>query len=204
MENQCKGCCGTCKYGIYNTSAGYVCVNGDSKYVTAFVKYSHGCDKYEKNAEMSDNVNHPSHYETGKYECIDVMIETQGIEAVKNFCICNAFKYLYRHENKNGVEDVRKAKWYLGKYLELVESDKEKLKKSFENLERSIENIQKNWKIPPNIEIAIPLCKHESETYNDEKVSVEEDLSKVATIPTLDAGSRAHNPQTAKNFATSV
>lgn len=153
---------------------------------------------------MPDNVNHPSHYETGKYECIDVMIETQGIEAVKNFCICNAFKYLYRHENKNGVEDVRKAKWYLDKYLELVESDKEKLKKSFENLERSIENIQKNWKIPPNIEIAIPLCKHESETYNDEKVSVEEDLSKVATIPKLDTGSRAHKPQTAKNFATSV
>lgn len=153
---------------------------------------------------MPDNVNHPSHYETGKYECIDVMIETQGIEAVKNFCICNAFKYLYRQENKNGVEDVRKAKWYLDKYLELVESDKEKLKKSFENLERSIENIQKNWKIPPNIEIAIPLCKHESETDNDEKVSVEEDLSKVATIPTLDTGLRAHNPQTAKNFATSV
>lgn len=70
---------------------------------------------------MPDNVNHPKHYETGKYECIDVMIETQGIEAVKNFCICNAFKYLYRHENKNGVEDVRKAKWYLDKYLELVD-----------------------------------------------------------------------------------
>lgn len=204
MENQCKGCCGTCKYGIYNTVGAYVCINGDSKYVTAFVKYSHVCDKYEKNEEMSDNVNHPSHYETGKYECIDVMIETQGIEAVKNFCICNAFKYLYRHDNKNGVEDVRKAKWYLDKYLELVESDKEKLKKSFENLERSIEIIQKNWKIPPNIEIAIPLCKHESETDNDEKVCVEEDLSKVATIPTLDTGSRAHNPQTAKNFATSV
>ena len=29
-----------------------------------------------------DNVNHPSHYETGKFECIDVMLETQGIEAV--------------------------------------------------------------------------------------------------------------------------
>lgn len=34
---------------------------------------------------MSDNVNHPSHYETGKYECIDVMIETQGIEAGRTF-----------------------------------------------------------------------------------------------------------------------
>lgn len=27
---------------------------------------------------MADNVNHPSHYETGNFECIDVMVETQG------------------------------------------------------------------------------------------------------------------------------
>lgn len=66
-----------------------------------------------------DAVNHPSHYETGKFECIDVMLETQGEEAVKAFCICNAMKYLYRHKKKNGVEDIRKAVWYLNKYLEL-------------------------------------------------------------------------------------
>lgn len=66
-----------------------------------------------------DNVNHPSHYETGKFECIDVMIETQGVEAVKAFCLCNAFKYLYRHNGKNGVEDIKKARWYIDKYLEL-------------------------------------------------------------------------------------
>ena len=41
-----------------------------------------------------DNVNHPAHYNTGKYESIDVMVETQGVNAVKNFCICNAFKYI--------------------------------------------------------------------------------------------------------------
>ena len=66
-----------------------------------------------------DNVNHPSHYQTGKYECMGVMLETQGEEAVKGFCICNAMKYLYRHKRKNGVEDVRKAVWYLNRYLEL-------------------------------------------------------------------------------------
>lgn len=66
-----------------------------------------------------DNVNHPSHYETGKFECIDVMVETQGVEAVKGFCIGNAFKYIYRHNNKNGLEDVKKARWYLDKYIEL-------------------------------------------------------------------------------------
>lgn len=66
----------------------------------------------------TDNVNHPSHYETGKYQCIDVMEETQGTEAVKDFCICNAFKYIYRHSHKNGLEDAKKAVWYLNKYIE--------------------------------------------------------------------------------------
>ena len=69
----------------------------------------------------NDNVNHPSHYETGNFECIDVMVETQGKEAVMDFCVCNAFKYIYRHNNKNGIEDIKKAKWYLDKYIELSE-----------------------------------------------------------------------------------
>ena len=72
---------------------------------------------------MLDNVNHPAHYESGQFECIDVMLETQGAEAVKDFCICNAFKYLYRHRRKNGAEDIAKAKWYLDKYLEIDSSE---------------------------------------------------------------------------------
>ncbi|MEI3223940.1 MAG: DUF3310 domain-containing protein [Gemmiger sp.] len=51
---------------------------------------------------MTDNVNHPAHYETGKFEC-------------------NAFKYLYRAKRKNGLEDMKKAVWYLNKYIELKE-----------------------------------------------------------------------------------
>ena len=74
----------------------------------------------------TDAVNHPSHYETGKFECIDVMVETQGVEAVKGFCICNAFKYLYRHNGKNGVEDLKKARWYIDKYLELEDGQNDK------------------------------------------------------------------------------
>lgn len=62
---------------------------------------------------MSDNVNHPSHYETGKFECIDVMVETQGVQATKDFCLCNALKYIYRHRRKNGLEDIQKAIWYI-------------------------------------------------------------------------------------------
>lgn len=72
---------------------------------------------------MADMINHPSHYETGNFECIDVMTETQGVKAVMNFCVCNAFKYLYRHRNKNGIEDIKKAIWYLNKYIELSEKE---------------------------------------------------------------------------------
>ena len=71
---------------------------------------------------MSDNVNHPAHYETGGIECIDAMIATQGVEEVKAFCICNAFKYIWRHKNKNCLEDVKKAIWYLNKFVELWET----------------------------------------------------------------------------------
>lgn len=66
-------------------------------------------------------VNHPSHYNQGKYECIDVMVETFGKEAVQNFCLLNAFKYIWRTNEKNGMEDVKKATWYLNKLVDLEE-----------------------------------------------------------------------------------
>jgi hypothetical protein len=76
-------------------------------------------EKHECKVPAHDAVEHPVHYETGKFECIDVMLETQGVEAVKDFCVCNAFKYLYRHWRKNGAEDIKKAIWYLKKWVEL-------------------------------------------------------------------------------------
>ena len=70
-------------------------------------------------ANNTDNVNHPAHYENYSIECIDAMVETQGRDAVMAFCICNAFKYLWRHRAKNGFEDIKKANWYLNKAVEL-------------------------------------------------------------------------------------
>jgi hypothetical protein len=66
-----------------------------------------------------DMVNRPPHYTHGQYECIDVMVDTFGKEAVQHFCLLNAFKYVWRSEHKNGIEDVKKAWWYLDKYLQL-------------------------------------------------------------------------------------
>ena len=92
-------------------------------------------EKYPANVHL-DNVNHPSHYETGKIECIDVMLETQGEESVKAFCICNALKYLYRHKRKNGVEDVEKARWYIDKYLEIEKGGRDMQKVDLRLLSR--------------------------------------------------------------------
>lgn len=66
----------------------------------------------------NDTVNHPEHYQ-GKNECIDVMIAMFGKEAVKHFCMCNAYKYRFRADMKNGEEDIKKAEWYESKLIEL-------------------------------------------------------------------------------------
>ena len=63
---------------------------------------------------MVDMVNKPPHYTRGGVEAIEgiaaATADLQGIEAV---CTANAIKYLWRWKHKNGVEDLRKARWYL-------------------------------------------------------------------------------------------
>lgn len=68
--------------------------------------------------DCNDNINHPNHYQ-GKNECIDVMVAMFGEEAVKHFCMCNAYKYRFRSAMKNGTEDIEKAEWYESKLIEL-------------------------------------------------------------------------------------
>lgn len=71
---------------------------------------------------MVDNVNHPSHYTQGGVECIDAItaatVKKTGIEAV---CTANVIKYLWRYESKNGMEDVKKAQWYLNRLINELE-----------------------------------------------------------------------------------
>lgn len=76
--------------------------------------------------KMDDNgpdmVNHPQHYTQGGIECIDALkaatVGKRGIEAV---CVANIIKYCWRYEEKNGIEDVRKAKFYIERLLKELE-----------------------------------------------------------------------------------
>ena len=74
-----------------------------------------------KIAYPNDVVNHPSHYTQGGIECIDAMKSAFGTDELAVYCKIAAFKYIWRCEHKNGLEDIKKAVWYLEKYLELFE-----------------------------------------------------------------------------------
>ena len=69
---------------------------------------------------MTDNIN-PNHYKKGGIECIEAIkaatVGKPGIEAV---CTANVIKYVWRYEDKNGVEDLRKALWYLERLIKEV------------------------------------------------------------------------------------
>ena len=82
------------------------------------------------NVEMfSDNdaVN-PQHYK-GDIECIDAMRYVFGDKFTANGCLWNVFKYLWRYADKNGEEDIEKAKWYMNKFKMLINLNADKILK---------------------------------------------------------------------------
>lgn len=88
------------------------------------IAYDHVYKNMDEN--VSDMVNHPQHYTQGGIECIDALkaatVGKRGIEAV---CVANVIKYLWRYEEKNGIEDVRKAKWYIERLLKELEESQQ-------------------------------------------------------------------------------
>lgn len=82
-----------------------------------------------------DNVNHPAHYQNDNFECIDLMREIYGDEAVRHFCICNAYKYRFRAGAKQGEtaqSDIAKAEWYEAYVMEHLYNN-ETLRKEIDN-----------------------------------------------------------------------
>lgn len=66
-----------------------------------------------------DNIN-PAHYkDRTSIECIDAMIMTFGVKRTAEYCVQNAYKYVWRYKYKNRLEDLKKAEWYIDKFEEL-------------------------------------------------------------------------------------
>ena len=82
--------------------------------------------KEEVNEPMNVKVDptNPNHYKTQtSLECIEAMQLVFDRNAVIDFCVCNAWKYIWRWKNKNGLEDLDKAKWYIEKAWILISDD---------------------------------------------------------------------------------
>ena len=107
----------------------HVYKNSEARLDGSHLDTSPFCEAIEeahKALSKPDMVNHPKHYTQGGIECIDALkaatVGKRGIEAV---CVANVIKYLWRFEEKNGIEDVRKAKWYIERLLKELEESQQ-------------------------------------------------------------------------------
>lgn len=69
---------------------------------------------------MKDPVNHPDHYTSGNIECLDAIKSALG-ENYQFYVQGNLIKYIWRFNHKNGVEDLKKAKFYLDDLIALLD-----------------------------------------------------------------------------------
>ena len=69
---------------------------------------------------MTDNVNHPKHYTQGKIEVIDFILDQK-----MPYLEYNILKYICRQRYKNGLEDLKKAQWYINKLIEVTENERQ-------------------------------------------------------------------------------
>ena len=86
------------------------------------------CPAVEKFKKLLDDtmVNHPLYYTAGKVECIDALeAATTGLHGIEAVCTANAIKYLWRHQRKNGVQDLKKAIFYIERLIQHYEQQEQ-------------------------------------------------------------------------------
>ena len=123
----CTGSTGRCKFCCYTREKclGKSCVDGIEIWLNAPCANepekpsAEHVDLQEVSEKVCDNVNHPSHYTSGKIEVID-FIEDKEL----GFHLGNAVKYISRAGRKNPdktIEDLRKAVWYINRQIQRLE-----------------------------------------------------------------------------------
>lgn len=65
-----------------------------------------------------EKIDHPKHYNSHPNN-----IETIDVIEHMSFCLGNVIKYIMRHEHKNGIEDLKKASWYLSREINRLEKN---------------------------------------------------------------------------------
>lgn len=92
---------------------------------------------------INDPVNHPGHYTHGKVECIDAIESvTTYMTGKEAFLTGQTIKYMWRWRLKNGVEDLKKARWYLDRLIAQQEAEEKKEAEDEANRSKYLYNIE--------------------------------------------------------------
>lgn len=106
-------------YLYYNPSGSAKVEKANGMYVFAF-NY-HIVRELLPFEEPIDNVNHPAHYNTGSIEVINYIEDKLSEDALEGYFVGNIIKYVSRYKSKCGIEDLKKAKWYLDRMIQNME-----------------------------------------------------------------------------------
>lgn len=88
---------------------------------------------------MVDNVNHPAHYEKHN---VSVAFQPIDIAKLLGFTQGNAFKYAVRYKEKNGLEDLRKCRYYLKNGTDFINIYKSINKRVIDAIIDSMEDLE--------------------------------------------------------------
>ena len=103
--------------------------------MTSYMREMQKVEQAEKQREMLetagkeaygnvDMINNPPHYNGGSIECIDAIEAALTPEEFRAYCKGNNIKYTWRENRKGKNEDLRKAAWYLSRFLGSIQNDK--------------------------------------------------------------------------------
>jgi hypothetical protein len=128
------------KYACENRLSGLnACLNHIDEVTKSFNNFNNSILGKTGTEFISNDPINPAHYKDHcSIECIEAMEIAFGSLETAYFCLCNAFKYLWRHKHKNGQEDIKKAIWYLDKAEELG-GDEEKINDLRNTVEKYME-----------------------------------------------------------------
>jgi hypothetical protein len=115
--------CKDCYYAVTLSDGKLCCRKGNG-----FRKADMVCGDFEAKLQTepkADLVSHPKHYLKGGLECIEaIKAVVTGLEPFEAVCTANILKYVWRWKDKNGIEDLKKCRWYLDRLIKEVEHGK--------------------------------------------------------------------------------
>ena len=83
-------------------------------------------DEWAKTEEKENLTNHPKHYAQGKYEVIDIIMESvKDLPPKQAVCVGHIIRYIMQYHYKNGLQDVQECEFYIKKLISLMEGSNE-------------------------------------------------------------------------------